>query len=69
MVMDGFINLFIGSPAVCTQPDEFCHRHIAGEAISEKYGIEVQELGVDYNNYELKDYKIKPKGNLNEDEW
>jgi uncharacterized protein YeaO (DUF488 family) len=39
------------------KPNEFCHRHIVAEAIEEKYGIQVPEVGIDYLNYERKKYK------------
>jgi len=50
-------------------PDTFCHRHIVSEFLSEKFNIDVQELSVDYNTHELKDYKIQQKENFDEDEW
>ena len=50
-------------------PDCFCHRHIVSEFLSEKFNVNIQELGVDYNTHELRDYKIKQKENFDEDEW
>jgi uncharacterized protein YeaO (DUF488 family) len=50
-------------------PSDFCHRHIVAEAISDKYGIEVPELFLDYDNYEIQKYKAKLKGTLDDSEW
>jgi len=47
----------------------FCHRRIVAEAIEEKYGIEVPELFFDYDNYEVENFKIKNKQEINEEEW
>ena len=47
----------------------FCHRRIVAEAIEQKYGIKVPELGFDYENYKIEDYKVKLKAEINEDEW
>jgi len=47
----------------------FCHRRIVAEAIEQKYAIDVPELFFDYENYEIKDYKVQVKETLNEDEW
>ena len=49
-------------------PEDFCHRQIVAEAIENKYGIEVNEIGID-NNYVRKDFKFKIKENFDEDEW
>lgn len=46
-------------------PGDFCHRHIIAEAIEEKYGIEVQEIG--FEDYSRKDNKMTLIGNL--DNW
>ena len=48
-------------------PNDFCHRHLVAEAIEQKYGIEIPELFME--GYERKDYKMKPIGTLEEDEW
>jgi len=51
------------------KPEDFCHRHIVSEYLSEYFDIFVEEYGVDYKAYELKDYKIQLKETLDEDEW
>lgn len=50
-------------------PSDFCHRHIVSEFLSDKFNIDVQEYGTDYNTHELRDYKIQLKENFDEDEW
>jgi len=50
-------------------PNSFCHRHIVAEALEEKYGIEISEIGMDNSIYERKKYKYKQIETLNEDEW
>jgi hypothetical protein len=47
----------------------FCHRRIVAEEISKKYGIEVPELFLDYENYEVKNYKVKEKFGIDDNEW
>jgi uncharacterized protein YeaO (DUF488 family) len=50
-------------------PEDFCHRHIVAEALEEKYGVEIPEIGIDNTIYERKNYKFQPKDTLNEEEW
>jgi len=49
------------------KPQDFCHRHIVAEAMEQKYGIEISELF--FEDHERVKYKMKPKGNIDEDEW
>lgn len=32
---------------LCYEKDGFCHRHIAGDMLNEKYGLKISELGVE----------------------
>ena len=49
-------------------PDCFCHRHIVSEAISQKYNVEVPEIGIDSSKI-MEGYRFIDNLNFDEDEW
>lgn len=44
----------------------FCHRRIVAEVLQNELNQEIQELFFDYDNYEIENYKVKLKNELNE---